>query len=109
MENGSYKINAIIMTEEVNIYIRMLFFFKKIHKDACSLPFQERFIEVQSIALLEVSLRSWRIKSQLIITAFCILAPFVIASLITKGVGISPRAMKGKVLEHFRNIKLFLL
>ena len=22
--------------------------------------------------------------------------------------GISPRAMKGKVLEHFRNIKLFL-
>lgn len=42
------------------------------------------------------------------ITAF-FLAPFVIASLITRGVGISPRAMKGKVLEHFRNLKLFLL
>lgn len=42
------------------------------------------------------------------ITAF-FLAPFVIASLITRGVGISSRAMKGKVLEHFRNLKLFLL
>lgn len=33
----------------------------------------------------------------------------MIASLITRGVGISSRAMKGKVLEHFRNLKLFLL
>lgn len=96
------------MTEEIKILHRdAFFFFKKIHKDACSLHFQERFAEVQSIALLEVSLRSWRIKGQLIINAF--LAPFVKASLIIRGVGISPRAMKGKVLEHFRNLKLFLL
>ena len=62
--------------------------------------FQQRFVEVQHKGFPKV------LEDKEPAYQHCFFFSYVCDSIT---VGISSRAMKGKVLEHFRNLKLFLL